>query len=236
METLKVGAAFPDPPFNGMPDDTGLDIDLMTAIAEKIGATVEFIAYEGVDFNGIFDGLGSAYECVTAGTTVTPDREKRATFVPPYLISGQSLAVDTRRLPHVTSIDDLEGLTIGVQQGNTSQPIAERLVADGKAGAVRVYDYGSIRSALADLTTGGCDAFMKLAPVLTELVKPIPGVQVVQRGISVENIAIAVALGDQTLLSRLTVAQAELEEDGTLQRIRGKWLGNPYADQNLAVH
>lgn len=236
METLRVGAAFPDPPFNGMPDDTGLDIDLMTAIAEKIGATVQFIAYEGVDFNGIFDGLGSAYECVTAGTTVTPDREKKAQFVPPYLISGQSLAVDTRRLPHVTSIDDLEGLTIGVQQGNTSQPIAERLVAQGKAAAVRVYDYGSIRSALADLTTGECDAFMKLAPVLNELVKPIPGVEVVQRGISVENIAIAVALGDQTLLGRLTVAQAELEEDGTLQRIRGKWLGNPYADQNLAVH
>jgi len=236
METLRVGAAFPDPPFNGMPDDTGLDIDLMTAIAEKIGATVEFIAYEGVDFNGIFDGLGSAYDCVTAGTTVTPDREKKAQFVPPYLISGQSLAVDIRRLPHVTSIDDLEGLTIGVQQGNTSQPIAERLVAQGKAAAVRVYDYGSIRSALADLTTGECDAFMKLAPVLNELVKPIPGVEVVQRGISVENIAIAVALGDQTLVSRLTVAQAELEEDGTLQRIRGKWLGNPYADQNLAVH
>ena len=33
METLRVGAAFPDPPFNGMPDDGGLDIDLMTAIA-----------------------------------------------------------------------------------------------------------------------------------------------------------------------------------------------------------
>jgi polar amino acid transport system substrate-binding protein len=61
-------------------------------------------------------------------------------------------------------------------------------------------------------------------------------VDVVQRGISVENIAIAVALDDQALLARLTVAQAELEDDGTLQRIRGKWLGNPYADQNLAVH
>lgn len=236
METLRVGAAFPDPPFNGMPDNAGLDIDLMTAIGKKLGATVEFIAYAGTDFNGIFDGLGSDYDCVTAGTTVTPEREKKAKFVPPYLISGQSLAVDTARLPHVTSIDDLEGLTIGVQQGNTSQPIAERLVAEGKAGAVRVYDYGSIRSALADLTTGACDAFMKLAPVLTELVKPIPGVDVVQRGISVEDIAIAVGLSDQALLGRLTVAQAELEEDGTLQRIRGKWLGNPYTDQNLAVH
>ena len=59
MQTLRVGAAFPDPPFNGMPDDGGLDIDLMTAIADKLGADVEFIAYEGADFNGIFDALAA---------------------------------------------------------------------------------------------------------------------------------------------------------------------------------
>ena len=136
METLRVGAAFPDPPFNGMPDDAGLDIDLMTEIAEALGATVEFVPYEGTDFNGIFDALDSgAYDCVAAGTTVTPDREKKAAFAPPYLISGQSLAVDTTRLPNVKSIDDLAGLTIGVQQGNTSQPIADRLVARGQGGA-----------------------------------------------------------------------------------------------------
>jgi polar amino acid transport system substrate-binding protein len=238
METLKVGSAFPDPPFNGMKRrNAGLDIDLMIAIAEALGATVEFIPYDGADFNGIFDALNAGeYDCVAAGTTVTPERETKARFIPPYLISGQSLAVDTTRLPHVKSVDDLNGLTIGVQQGNTSQPIANRLVADGKAKAVRVYDYGTVRSALTDLTTGGCDAFMKLAPVLTELVKPIAGVEVVQRGISVENIAIAVRLGDQALLGRITVAQAELEDDGTLPKLRQKWLGNPDADQSSAVH
>ncbi len=237
METLTVGVALPDPPFNGMPDGGGLDIDLMTAIAESLGMAVEFIGYEGADFNGIFDGLDSgAYDCVTAGTTVTPEREKKAAFVAPYLISGQALAVDVNRLPRVHSIDDLEGLTIGVQQGNTSQPLAEELVAQGKAANVRVYDYRSIHTALTDLTTGGCDAVMKLAPVLTELVKPIAGVDVVQRDISTENIAIAVALTNQKLLSRITVAQTGLEEDGSLQRIRRKWLGNPYADQSLAVH
>ena len=237
MKTLRVGAAFPDPPFNGMPGNTGLDIDLMTEIAKSLGATVEFVPYEGTDFNGIFDDLNSgAYDCVAAGTTVTPERETKALFVPPYLVSGQSLAVDTTRLPHVRSIDDLAGLTIGVQQGNTSQPIADRLVAQGKAKAVRVYDYGSIRTALTDLTTGSCDAFMKLAPVLTELVKPIPGVEVVQRGISIENIAIAVGLEDQALMARVTVAQEELEQDGTLQLLRRKWLDNPYTDQSSAVH
>lgn len=236
METLRVGAAFPDPPFNGMADGSGLDIDLMTAIADALGAAVDFVPYDGPDFNGIFDALGTTYDCVAAGTTVTPDRERKARFAPPYLISGQSLAVDTTRWPHVKGIDDLTGLTIGVQQGNTSQPIAERLAAQGKAKAVRVYDYGAVRSALTDLTTGRCDAFIKLAPVLTELAKPVHGVEVVQRGITVENIAIAVGLDDQALLSRITVAQAELEANGALPTIRRKWLGDPAADQSSAVH
>jgi len=236
METLRVGAALPDPPFNAMPDGGGLDVDLMTAIAEALGATVEFVPYDGPDFNGIFDALGSAFDCVAAGTTVTPERERKAQFVPPYLISGQALAVDTTRLPTVTSIDCLAGLTIGVQQGNTSQPIAELLVVHGKVARVRVYDYGSIRAALTDLTTGECDAFMKLAPVLAALAEPVPGVEVVQRGITIENIAIAVPLGDQALLSRLTVAQAELEANGTLPRIRQRWLGDPAADQSSAIH
>jgi polar amino acid transport system substrate-binding protein len=236
MRTLRVGAAYPDPPFNAMPDDGGLDIDLMAAIADKMNMGVEFAAYVGADFDGIFDALRAKdFDCVAAGTTVTPEREKRAAFVPPYLISGQSLAVDTRRLPNVQSVDDLAGLTIGVQHGNTSLPIAEQLVAEGKAARVRVYDYGDIRAALDDLTTGGCDALMKLAPVLTELVKPITDVEVVQRGISTEDIAVAVGLGDQELLARISVAQAELEEDGTLQRIRRKWLGNPYTDQSLGM-
>jgi polar amino acid transport system substrate-binding protein len=237
MQTLRVGAAFPDPPFNGMPDDGGLDIDLMTALAKALGMGVEFVPYEGADFNGIFDALNAkAFDCVAAGITVTPAREKKAAFAQPYLISGQSLAVDTRRLPAVRSVDDLDGLTIGVQQGNTSGPIAENLVKEGKAARVRVYDYGEIRAALNDLTTGGCDAFMKLAPVLTELVKAVPGVEVVQRGLSTENIAVAVGLDDQELLARVMVAQEELDQDGTLQQMRRKWLGNPYTDQSLAVH
>jgi polar amino acid transport system substrate-binding protein len=236
MAILTVGVAFPDPPFNGIADG-GLDIDLIDAVAAAMGMTVALVAYDGSDFNGIFDELGSGqYDCVIAGTTVTPERQRMAAFAPPYLISGQSLAVDTERLPKVRSVDDLAGLTIGVQQGNTSQPVAEHLVAEGKAAAIRVYDYGSIRTALTDLTTGGCDAFMKLAPVLTELVRPFAGIEVVQRNISREDIAIAVALGDHATLQRIAAAQAELEDDGTLQGIRRKWLGNPYMDQSLAAH
>ncbi|OBG14966.1 ABC transporter substrate-binding protein [Mycolicibacterium celeriflavum] len=214
METLRAALGIADPPFAG--DDGGLDVDLMHALGEHLGATVEFV------------GQGPACDCVT-GTTVTSETDT----LPPYVISGQALAVDTRRLPKVRSVDDLEGLTIAVRRGATGQSIAERLVADGKAAAVS--DYDSIASALTDLGIGACDAVIALAPVLTALARALPAVDVVQRGITVEHIAIAVP-DDQALLGRLTVAQAELEADGTLQRIRRKWLGNPYADQSLAVH
>jgi ABC-type amino acid transport substrate-binding protein len=234
---LRVGAAYPDPPFNGVGSGGGFDIDLMSDIAKLLGSTVSFVPFHGADFNDIFAGLDSGqYDCVAAGTTVTPQRETMARFCEPYLISGQSLAVDTRRHPRARSVEDLQGLTIGVQHGNTSGPIAEALVARGAAKQVRVYDYGSIQTALTDLTTGACDAFMKLAPVLTELVREVQDVEVVQRGLSREEIAIAVALGDGSLLERIAGAQTELEADGTLQRLRRKWLGNPYRDQGLAAH
>ncbi len=231
-EVLRVGAALPDPPFNDV-EGGGLDVELMAAIGEQLGASVEFVRYEGHDFNGIFDALDSGdFDCVASGTTVTGSRALKAAFCDPYLISGQALAVDTTRLPDVTSVDDLEGLTIGVQRGNTSQPIANRLLADGKVARVRVYDYGSIRSALRDLACGRCDAFMKLDPVLTRLTENRPGVAVVQRGLTTEKIAIAVPTSDTTLLGRINVAQAALEENGTLSAIRQQWTGSPRADQS----
>lgn len=238
METLKVGVAFPDRPFNSMsegePFDAGLDIDLTRALGEKLNAAISFVAVEaGGDILG---GLGSDYACAVGGLVVTSEREARADFLPPYLISGQALAVDPRRSPRVTSVDHLDGVTIGVQRGDTAEQAAQQLVDDGKAAAVRVYDHGALDAALTDLAEGACDAVLALAPVLTAAVRRIAGIEVVQRGITVEHIAVAVARGDQALLGRLTVAQAELEDDGTLQRIRRTWLGNPYADQALAVH
>lgn len=240
---LKVGAAQPNPPFNAMPGDTGLDVELLTELAAVLGVSAEFVPYDAADcrdLDGIFDRLAAGdYDCVAAGVTVTPGRECKAEFLPPYLISGQALAVDTSRQPQVHSIGDLTGLTIGVQRGDASEPIAERLVAGGGAAQVRAYDYGALGAAIADLSTGGCDAVMTLAPVLAELVKSVhganPGVQVVQRGLSVEHIAIAVAPDAHELAGRLRGAQAQLEQDGTLQRIRRRWLGNPYVDQSVGA-
>ena len=60
----------------------------------------------------------------------------------------------------------------------------------------------------------------------------MPGVTVVQRGITTEKIAIAVPTTDTALLGRINVAQATLEQDGTLPAIRERWTGSPRADQS----
>jgi polar amino acid transport system substrate-binding protein len=227
--TLKVGAAIPDPPFEFVGPEggpSGFDIALMERIAAKLGRVWQLVCYEGADFNGIFAGLESgAYDCVASGTTITPARERVADFCAPYAVSGQSLVVDTTRHPQVRGIDDLAGLVIGVQHGNTSEPVAEKLVAEHRAARVRVYAYNEIEKALDDLSTGGCDAFMKLAPVTAWFVRDRPRLEVVQVGITTERLGICVRKGNTALREAIGKAQAELMADGTLAALVKEWLG-----------
>ncbi len=226
---LKVGAALPDPPFELMTKDgpAGFDIALLQRIAGKLGREWQLVPYRGADFNGIFDGLDNgSYDCIASGTTITPQRETFADFCAPYVVSGQSLVVDTGRHPHVHSIADLRGLVIGVQQGNTSQPVANRLVAEHRAARVRVYAYDEIEKALGDLSTGGCDAFMKLAPVTEWFVRDRPKLKVVETGITRERLGICVRKGNASLRDAIGEAQAALMADGTLRALIKQWLGN----------
>jgi polar amino acid transport system substrate-binding protein len=226
---LRVGAALPDPPFEFMTNvgPSGFDIALMKRIAEILGREWQLVPYEGADFNGIFAGLDDGrYDCVASGTTVTPGRQKIADFCAPYAVSGQSLVVDVWRHPNVHGIADLKGLVIGVQRGNTSQPVADNLVAEHHAARVRVYAYDEIDKALEDLTGGGCDAFMKLAPVTAWFVRDRPRLSVVETGITVERLGICVRKGNTALRKAISKAQSELTADGTLAALIQQWLGS----------
>jgi len=228
MPTLRVGAALPDPPFELLTKDgpAGFDIALMQGIAGRLGREWRLVRYTGSDFNGIFAGLNDgSYDCVASGTTITPERQEIADFCAPYAVSGQSLVVDIARHPNVHGIADLKGLVVGVQQGNTSQPVANRLVAENRAAQVRVYAYDEIEKALDDLSSGGGDAFMKLGPVTAWFVRERPRLRVVETGITVEPLGVCVRKGDVALREAINTAQAALAADGTLARLVGQWLG-----------
>jgi ABC-type amino acid transport substrate-binding protein len=222
---LRVGAAMPDPPFE-IPGATpsGFDIAFMQAVAGELGLRWRLVRFQGADFNAIFAGLADgAWDCVASGATVTPERERVAAFCAPYLNSGQALACNLERTPGARSVDDLRGLVLGVQDGNTSEPVARRLRAEGRVADVRVYPYHAIGTMLDDLAAGRLGAVMKLAPVLRWLTRDRPALRVVQQGLTEEAIAVAVALGNAGLRTAIDAARARLAARGVLAELARAW-------------
>ncbi|HMN95948.1 MAG TPA: ABC transporter substrate-binding protein [Phycisphaerales bacterium] len=239
---LRVASALPDPPFEipaarsqgsavaaeaQQPPAAivGFDVDLMNAVGALLEAEIEWVPFTGDDFNDIFRGLSTgSVTCVASGATITPSREAVALFCDPYLVSGQSLVVDRRRTPEIRSVDDLAGRTLGVQRGNTSEPVAEGLLAAGRLGALRRYPYHGVEAMLDDLERGAVDAVMKLAPVMRWFVRSRPGLAVVQERITEERLAVAVALDDAALRGAIDAAQRTLRADGTMDALLRKWI------------
>ena len=224
---LCVASALPDPPFEFMDGatPTGFDVELMQAICVDLGLEWRLVHYTGADFNGIFDGLANgSWDCVASGATITPERQAVATFCAPYIESGQSLVCNVKKSPQVHSIDDLSQMIIGVQHGNTSEPVAHRLKAQGRVRDVRTYAYHEIGVMLDDLEAGTIGAVMKLAPVMHWLIRNRPALRIVQEGITNEKLGVAVRLGNDALRRAIDDAQARLGERGVLGKLTRKWL------------
>ena len=224
---LCVASAMPDPPFEFMDGETptGFDVELMQAICADLGLEWRLVHYSGADFNGIFVGLtNGSWDCVASGTTITQERQAVATFCAPYVESGQSLVCNIEKTPNVNSVDDLRGMIIGVQHGNTSEPVAHRLKAEGRVTEVRTYAYHDIGMMLSDLEAGTICAVMKLAPVMRWLVRNRPALRVVQEGITDEKLGVAVRLGNDALRQAIDDSQARLRKSGMLGKLTKKWL------------
>jgi len=89
-----VGSDTAFPPFENVEGGTtvGFDVDLMAAIAAKLGMTSEFKSYK---FDALITGVqaGSEFDMVASAMTITEERKQSIDFSDPYINSNQSLAV-----------------------------------------------------------------------------------------------------------------------------------------------
>ena len=237
---LRVGSALPDPPFElpatgaGSPGVTGFDPEVMAAVAKALGRELHVVHFTGADFDGIFDDLERGeYDVVASGATITEHRRHLARWCRPYVRSGQSLVV--RVDAEITSTADLGGRTLGVQRGNTSEPVADALHAAGQLGAVKRYPYEGILSALDDVEHGVIDGFMKLEPVMRWMVRDRPQLHIVQTRITAEELSVAVRRDDVALAGELDAALDGLRADGTLAGMGRRWLGTDLPGSGTAV-
>jgi ABC-type amino acid transport substrate-binding protein len=215
-ETLTVGSDIPYPPFEqGKPGNyTGFDVELMEAIAEKIGRTAEF---QDTSFETIFrDVAQGKFEAVISAATITDEREKAVDFSNPYYLSEQAVLV--KEGSEIKSLEDLEGKTVAVQQGTTGQELAKE-----KLGGSEIRPYPEGPDAVNALKAGTVEGVIIDAPVAQNAVEKSGGVEIAEKVPTEEEYGIAVAQGDTELLEEINQGLKEVQEDGTYTKIYKKW-------------
>lgn len=215
-ETLTVGSDIPYPPFEqGKAGNyTGFDIELMEAIAGKIGRTAEF---QDTSFDTIFRDLAQGrFEAVASATTITDEREQTVDFTNPYYFSEQAILVEVGS--DIDSVEGLEGGTIGVQQGTTGEEFVEE---KGNAGELRPYPQGP--DAVNALKSGVLDAVVLDIPVAENAVEAGGDIEISAAIPTEEEYGFAVKQGETELLEEMNEALEELKDDGTFTTIYEKW-------------
>ncbi len=193
---------------------TGFDIDLMDAMAENLGSTLEVI---DSDFDGILGNLAAGTcDVVASSLTITPERQEEVDFTEPYFDADQSLLVKAD-----AGIDSLEGLAggrIGVQSGTTGQTYAQENTPDG----AEVVEFSDTDGLFGALESGDIGAILQDLPVNAGRVAEDDSVAVVETFPTDEQYGFAVEKGSD-LKAELDTALAAVREDGTYDELYAKY-------------
>lgn len=215
-EPLSVGSDIPYPPFEqGKPGQyTGFDVELMEAIAEKIGRKAEF---QDTSFETIFRDVGQGkFEAVASAATITPEREKEVAFSDPYYLSEQAIVV--KEGSEITGLADLEGKTVAAQQGTTGLALGKE---KANAGELRPYPEGP--DAINALKAGTVEAVIIDQPVAQHAVEEEGGIEIAESVPTEESYGFALAKNNAQLLKEINKGLAVVIKDGSYTRIYEKW-------------
>lgn len=220
--TLKVATEPAFPPFESQAAGGGLegfDIDLMNAIGEAAGLTVEF---ESLPFDGIIPALqAGTVDAAISSMTITPERAQTVSFSRPYFKAGLAIAVQDDTT-NITSLDNLQNKKIAVQIGTTGADTARKVTG----AQVRAFDSAPL--ALQELSNGNVDAVINDAPVTLYAIKSgnIPGVKVVAGELLTEEYYGIATPKDSPNLEKINTGLTTILENGKYAEIYQKWFGS----------
>lgn len=201
----------------------GMDVDLGTAVAQKLGLTAEF---QNAAFSAIIPGIASGqYELAMSSLTVNAERVKTVDMVS-YFSAGTKIAVKAGN-PDQVNADDLCGKKIGVQAGTVQiDDLAARTKACTDAGkpAIDVSELQAQTDVTLALTASRIVAFLADSPVVDYAVKTTEGA-VEPLGGSYDTAPYGVALGKNQgeFPQAVQGAVQALIDDGTYKAILDKW-------------
>ena len=198
---------------------TGFEVDVSTAVAEKLGVTPEYITGE---WDGLLAGVKAGrYDLMCNGVGYTEERAQAYYFSDFYAFNRTALVVRSDNT-EITSLEDLAGKTTCNSANSTYQLTAE-------AYGATVQDVESLDGTLEMVTAGRVDATLNAEVSINDYLqeKPDANIKIVAYDPEVEQVGMLMPYGEDsdTLRSAINQALEELRADGTLAEISTKYFG-----------
>lgn len=223
--TLTVCSDIPYAPFEfeDAGEVTGIDIDLMRAIAKKLDLDVEVV---DTDFDGIFAAL-SAGKCdvIASSVSITDERKKNNDFTSGYFEINQSLLVAADEADVIDSLDDMAGKVVGVQSETTGATYASERAGDV---GYTIKEFTGADELFTALKAGQVAGVLQDFPINSYHAETTgdSAVAVVFDSDEVEEYGFVVKKGNDELLTAIDDALADLRSDGTYDDILAEYLGD----------
>ena len=189
----------------------GFDVEIATAIAEKLGVKATFVT---VEWDGILAGIDSGrYDIAANGIDVTEQRSEKYNFSIPYAFNRTALVVRGDN-EDIKSFEDLKGKKTTNSIASTYMILAEEFGAD---------------QTIMQVLTGRADATLNSEVSIADYMqkRPDANIKIVALTEEANLVAIPTRKTDDSasLLEAINQAIAELREEGKLSEISMKYFG-----------
>ncbi len=230
--TIVVGTNAEFPPFEYIDNDgeiAGFDVALMKAIGDEIGYDIKFT---NMEFKSLLGAISTGgIDAAIAGMTITDDRKESVDFSDPYFSANQYIIVQIDN-EEITTLEDLNGKKISVQEGTTGDLMAtpddENEIITDKSTVVKRFKKGT--DAVLELKNGGVDAVIidsspaqKFVAANADSLKYIP---IDEETAEPEEYGIAVAKGNSEIVELLNEGLAKIKENGVYDELIDQYFGD----------
>ncbi|MCM3692956.1 transporter substrate-binding domain-containing protein [Neobacillus niacini] len=197
----------------------GFDVDLAKAIAGKLGYEVEV---KDMDFGGLIQSLKSGQaDFVLAGMTPTEKRKKNVDFSDIYY-TAQHMVI-SKKDSGISTVEDLEGKTVGVQLGSIQEGKADEI---NETVAIKVENRNRIPELIQELKAGRFDAIIIEDTVAKGYLDKEADLTSYTISDDPEEAGSAIAFPkDSALTKEFNKELQEMKDNGELQELIVKWFG-----------
>lgn len=224
---LRVGTSMDTPVFSMRDPATGklegFDMDALATLGPALGVKIEYVK---MTFGTMLGDLAAdKFDVAMSGMGRTFERARVATFSKPYHRYGKLMMIRSADKDRFKSLADLDrpGIKIAYNKGGLNDRFANTMFKQATPTG-----FESNELATADLLDGKVDAQVSDSTAAIYMARQNPRLAAMAPDNLFNPVYVAMLLRreDQTLLNYVNIWIDQIELDGTLARIRAKWLGD----------